>query len=112
MKTSISSLASEIGLAIEYEYTEDGDIAACRAVDGIGRVVCHAKDEGGIRDWLESDVDGEWVAVDRSCIDCGDEGNHVRDDWELLDGKRLCCHCASDRLSECRVPQEWQFDGE
>ena len=46
------------------------------------------------------------------CIECGDEGNHVRDDWELLDGKRLCCHCASDRLSDGCVPQDWQFDGE
>ena len=46
------------------------------------------------------------------CIDCGAVGNHVRDDWELIDGKRLCCHCASDRISEGSVPQEWQFDGE
>lgn len=50
------------------------------------------------------------------CRDCGirDEENGVRvcDNWEMVDGVALCCNCLSERMSGCRVPSDWQFDGE
>ena len=108
MNANNTQLAAKLGLTITEFYGIEGDNhpTLLTAVNDSGVAVLYANDSDGLYEGLLSVLD------DNRCIDCGDGGNHVRDDWELLDGKRLCCHCASDRLSDDSVPQDWQFDGE
>jgi hypothetical protein len=107
---NINQLAATLGLTIEEFYGVEGDCHPTQisAVKADGVVALYARDAEGLLEGLLSLSDDEPTG----CIECGDVGNHVRDDWELLDGKRLCCHCASERLSDGGVPQDWQFDGE